>query len=63
MVGQLARLGLTAAAFLIVSSGLLLLVFLQPSSAEFIITLLTCGLGVFLALFSTLVVLIERKRK
>ena len=62
MVGQLARLGITAGVALIAFAALLL-VFLRPGSAEFVITVVTCGMGMFLGLFSTLVLTIERKRK
>lgn len=59
---QLARMGLVAAVFLVSSSALLLLAFLKPGTGEFVITCITCGLGVFLGLFSTVVFYLERRR-
>ncbi|GAA4917241.1 hypothetical protein LX16_3931 [Stackebrandtia albiflava] len=62
MPGQFARLGLAFAGFLILSAGLLLLLFLRPGTAEFVITVLTFGLGCLLGAISALVLHIERKR-
>lgn len=62
MPTQLARVGLVAAVFLISTSALMLAAFLKPGTAEFVITGITCGLGVFLGLFSTVVFYIERRR-
>lgn len=62
MPTQLARIGLVAAVFLVSTSALMLVALLEPGTAEFVITGITCGLGLFLGLFSTVVFYIERRR-
>ena len=59
---QLARIGLVAAVFLTSSSVLLLTTALRPGTAEFVVTAITCGLGVFLGLISISVFYLERRR-
>lgn len=63
MATSFARLGIFAAVFLILTSTCMLLMFLKPGTAEFVITVVTAGLGVFLGVISTLVIHIERKRQ
>jgi len=61
MLALLARMGLYMAIFLTVVPGSMLL-FLEPRSAEFVVTALTLGMGLFLALISALALFRERKR-
>lgn len=62
MTAQFARAGVYAGAFLAVAA-LLLLLLIPYGSAEFVVTTLTAGLGVFLGTISILVLKIERKRQ
>lgn len=61
MTTQFARAGIYAGAFLTIAA-LLLLPVIPYGSAEFVITTLTAGLGIFLGTISILVLRIERKR-
>lgn len=61
MLSLLARVGLYMAILLITLPALMLLL-LRPGTAEFVVTALTLGMGLFLALISTLVLIRERKR-
>lgn len=61
MLALLARMGLYMAIFLITVPAVMLL-FLQPRTAEFVVTVLTLGMGLFLALISTFALIRERKR-
>ncbi|MEV0643707.1 hypothetical protein AB0I28_00450 [Phytomonospora sp. NPDC050363] len=61
MAALLARMGLYMAIFLTVVPALMLL-FLNPRTAEFVVTALTLGMGLFLALISSLALYRERKR-
>ena len=61
MLALLARMGVYMAIFLTVLPAFLLL-FLEPGSPEFVVTALTLGMGLFLALISSLALFRERKR-
>lgn len=62
MVGLIARTGLAAGVLLTLAAGLLLLS-LSTGTAEFAVTTLTAGLGLFLILISFIALYIERKRR
>ncbi|HEU5127471.1 MAG TPA: hypothetical protein VFU12_05720 [Glycomyces sp.] len=62
MVGLIARFGLGFGVFLTLSAALLLIA-LPAGTAEFTISTLTVGLGVFLVLICTSALYIERKRR
>lgn len=62
MVGLIARFGLGFGVFLTLSAALLL-VALPAGTAEFAVSVLTVGLGLFLVLISTSALYIERKRR
>ncbi|GAB3648285.1 hypothetical protein [Glycomyces tarimensis] len=62
MVGLIARFGFGFGVFLTLSS-LLILLYLPAGTAEFTVSALTVGLGVFLILISIFALYTERKRR
>ncbi|QSB05091.1 hypothetical protein [Natronoglycomyces albus] len=62
MFTLIARTGLFIGIFLVISAGALALA-LPTDTDEFVISVLTVGIGVFLSLFSTFALFIERKRQ
>lgn len=62
MFTLIARTGLGFGVFLVLCSGALALA-LSSDTPEFVISVLTVGLGVFLTLFCAFALIIERKRQ
>lgn len=63
MTGMAARTGLYVSVLLVVTTGLALSMFLEPGTAEFVVSVLTLCLGLFLGCLSAIVIHLERKRQ